>query len=218
MTKIVTLFSLSFNFIYNPSKCYSCDNAKPQENFHMELCAGVILSWPIFNCQEEGWIFVSHLILPQNALLSFQWGEAERTLASLWATCLWASLLSSVKWREWVCVGLLWSVNKVIKTKQVGCRRCLINGSILFPVGLEFSEQLISFKTLADKSHRFISQKNIYILTRGSKDLQDFRVPSTLTKVEFWILFNTYLLSVSSLLVLKSQRSIMWHLSLKKVE
>lgn len=105
-----------------------------------------------------------------------------------------------------------------MKTKQVGCRRCLINGSILFPVGLEFSEQLISFKTLADKSHRFISQKNIYTLTRGSKDLQDFRVPSTLTEVEFWILFHTYLLSVSSLLVLKSQRSITWHLSLKKVE
>ena len=171
MTKIVTLFSLSFNLIHNPSKCYSCDNAKPQGNFHMELFAGVILSWPTFNCQEEGWIFVSHLILPQNALLSFQWGKAERTLASLWATCLWASLLLSVKWREWVCVGLLGGVNKAIKTKHVGCKRCLINGSILFPVGLEFSEQLISFKTLGDKSHRFISQKNIYILTRGPKDL-----------------------------------------------
>lgn len=106
----------------------------------------------------------------------------------------------------------------VIKTKHVGCRRCIINGSILFPVGLEFSEQLISLKTLADKGYKFISQKNIYILTRGSKDLQDFRVPSTLTKVEFWMLFNTYLLSVSSLLLLKTQRSIMWYLSLKKVE
>ena len=73
----------------------------------------------------------------------------------------------------------------VIKTKHVGCRRCIINGSILFPVGLEFSEQLISLKTLADKGYKFISQKNIYIITRGSKDLQDFRVPSTLTKVEF---------------------------------
>lgn len=76
-------------------------------------------------------------------------------------------------------------------------------------MGLEFSEQLISFKALADKSYKFISQKNIYILTRVSEDSQHFRAPRTFTKVEFWTLFNTYLLSVSSLPVLKTQRSIM---------
>lgn len=68
------------------------------------------------------------------------------------------------------------------------------NNSVLFPVSLGLSEQLLSFKGLADKSYKFISQKNIFILTGGSENLQDFRTPKTFTKVEFWILFNMYLL------------------------
>lgn len=64
-----------------------------------------------------------------------------------------------------------------------------MNVRVLFPMGLDCSEQFISFKVLTDKSYKFISQKKIYILARGSEDLQDLSAPRTFTKVKIWTLF-----------------------------
>lgn len=53
----------------------------------------------------------------------------------------------------------------------------IFNNSVLFSKGVGLSEQLICFKGLADKSYKVLSQKNAYILIRGSKDSPDFRAP-----------------------------------------